>query len=233
MRRPALAALAAVLSLALASSPALAAGKAKTKKAKAKPVAEKPVETQPSAAAERVLSWIGKTQDNGDYPYIVIDKTAARLFLFDPEGKRLGEAPVLIGIAKGDDSSPGVGAKALSELGPAEKTTPAGRYLAKFGYAAGGKKVLWIDYADSVALHAVVTGNKKEHRVARLNSPEIDDNRITFGCVNVPTAFYSKTVSPLFKKDGGVVYVLPDTKALEDVFPALHADQYFTARAED
>ena len=44
--------------------------------------------------------------------------------------------------------------------------------------------------------------------------------------VNVPTTFYSKSVTPLFKNDGGVVYVLPDTKPLEDVFPALHAEQY-------
>jgi hypothetical protein len=191
-------------------------------------VAEAPPapETPPSPAAMRVLGWIAKTGDNGEYPYMLIDKTAARLFLFDPKGKRLGEAPVLIGIAEGDESSPGVGTKALAELGPAEKTTPAGRYLAKFGYAAGRKKVLWIDYADSVALHAVVTGNKKERRLQRLNSPEIDDNRITFGCINVPTAFYAKTVSPLFKKEGGVVYVLPDTKPLEDVFPALYADAY-------
>jgi hypothetical protein len=225
MRSPALAALAAGLSLALASSPAFGAAKAKAK-TKTKPVAEAPLETTPSHAAARVLGWIDKTRDNGEYPYIVIDKTAARLFLFDPQGKRLGEAPVLVGIAEGDESSPGVGTKPLSELGPAEKTTPAGRYLAKFGYAAGGKKVLWIDYADSVALHAVVTGNKKEHRLARLNSPQVDDNRITFGCVNVPKAFYSKTVRPLFKKEGGMVYVLPDTKALEEVFPALHAEQY-------
>jgi hypothetical protein len=227
MKRFASAALAAALTLTLSSTPAFAAGKAKAKaKAKPKPVAEAPVETPLSPAAERVLAWVGKTHDNGEYPYIVVDKTAARLFLFDADGKRLGEAPVLLGIAEGDESSPGVGAKALSELGPAEKTTPAGRYLARFGYAAGGKRVLWVDYADSVALHAVVTSNKKERRLQRLNSPEIDDNRITFGCINVPTAFYAKTVSPLFKKEGGVVYVLPDTKPLEDVFPALYADAY-------
>ncbi len=226
MRSPALAALTVALSLSLAATPALAAGKAKAKaKPKPKPVAEAPA-TPLSPVAERVVNWVGKSEDNGKYPYIVIDKKAARMFLFDSAGKRVGEAPVLIGIAEGDDSSPGVGTKALSDLGPAEKTTPAGRYLAKFGYAAGGKRVLWVDYADSVAIHAVVTGNKKERRLQRLNSPEIDDNRITFGCINVPTAFYSKTVSPLFKKDGGVVYVLPDTKAPEDVFPALHADAY-------
>jgi len=227
MRSSALAGLVLALSLSLASSPALGATKAKAKpKPKPKPVVEEQVETALSPAAERVLTWIGKTSDNGDYPFIVIDKKAARMFLFDPEGKRLGEAPVLIGIAEGDDSSPGVGDKPLSQLGPAEKTTPAGRFLSKFGYAAGNKRVLWVHYTDSVAIHAVVTTNKKERRLQRLNSPEIDDNRITFGCINVPAAFYSQTLTPLFKKDGGIVYVLPDTKPLEDVFPALHADRY-------
>jgi hypothetical protein len=74
-------------------------------------------------------------------------------------------------------------------------------------------------------MHAVVTSNKKEKRLQRINSPTIDDNRISFGCINVPTKFYTASVSPLFKQ-GGVVYILPDTKPLEDVFPALHADAY-------
>lgn len=226
MRSPALAALAVVLSLSLAFAPADAATKKAKPKPKPKPPVEEVVETEPSPAAARVLAWVSKTNDNGEYPFIVIDKQAARLFMFDAEGKRLGEAPVLIGIAEGDDSSPGVGDKALAELGPAEKTTPAGRYYSSLGYAAGGKRVLWIDYHDSVALHAVVTGNKKERRLQRLASPEVDDNRITFGCVNVPATFYTQKVTPAFKAKGGIVYVLPDTKALEDVFPALHADRY-------
>jgi hypothetical protein len=54
-------------------------------------------------------------------------------------------------------------------------------------------------------------------------SPTPDDNRITFGCINVPSAFYSKSLRPLFLKKGGYVYVLPDTKPLEEVFPQLLA----------
>src|SRR5204863_316484 len=46
-----------------------------------------------------------------------------------------------------------------------------------------------------------------------------DDNRITFGCINVPSVFYSKSLRPLFQRKGGYVYVLPDTKPLEAVFP--------------
>ena len=62
-----------------------------------------------------------------------------------------------------------------------------------------------------------------EQRRERMLSPAPDDNRITFGCINLPKAFYGKVVRPLFQKKGGYVYVLPDTKPLEAVFPLLHS----------
>jgi hypothetical protein len=152
-------------------------------KAKAAEPAPTPPDDPPtpkSEAASQVAQWVAASNDNGKYPYIIVDKQAARLFLFDAEGNQIGDAPVLVGIAIGDDSTPGVGAKKLAEIGTAEKTTPAGRFFARFGRAVG-ERVLWVDYHDSVAMHAVVTTNKKEHRLERLNSPEVDDNRITFG----------------------------------------------------
>lgn len=175
-----------------------------------------------SAAAVRVADWIAASRDNGSLPYIIIDKKRASLFLFDAKGKALGKAPVLIGVAAGDDATPGVGSKNLAEIGPAEKTTPAGRFLAKYGLAAGRQKVLWVDYATSVALHPIPPGaSKKERRRQRMLSPTPDDHRITFGCINVPSALYGKSVRPLFQRKGGYVYVLPDTKPLEVVFPRL------------
>lgn len=177
--------------------------------------------TAMSESATRVAEWIAVSGDNGELPYIIIDKKAAALFLFDAEGKLLGEAPVLIGIATGDEATSGVGSKTLAEIGPAERTTPAGRFLARFGRAVGRQRVLWVDYHTSVALHAVVTTNRKERRRERLLSPTADDNRITFGCINVPANFYTKSIQPLLQRSGGVVYVLPDTKPLEEVFPRL------------
>ena len=122
-------------------------------------------------------------------------------------------------------ASPGVGSKDLSKIGPAERTTPAGRFVARYGQAAGGQTVLWVDWSTSVALHAVVTGNRRERRLERLLSPSPVDNRITFGCINVPTNFYNEKVRPLFRRTGGVVYVLPDTKPLETVFPGVLVHQ--------
>ena len=184
-----------------------------------------------SEAAARVADWVAASGDNAALPYIIVDKQAASLLLFDAKGKALGQVPILIGVTVGDEATPGIGSKNLAEIGPAERTTPAGRFLAKFGMAAGKQRVLWVDYGTSVALHPIPTGNQKERRRQRMLSPAIDDNRITFGCINVPSLFYSKSVRPLFQKKGGYVYVLPDTKPLEAVFPRLHVQSYAKAAA--
>jgi hypothetical protein len=200
-----------------------AAGAHPSKPVKAHPTsrAAKPA-IIPSEDTRRVAEWVIASKDNHSLPWAVVDKPNAAMFLFDPEGKPLGAVPVLIGIAVGDEASPGVGSKKLADLGPAEKTTPAGRFLAKFGLPVAGQRVLWVDYATSVALHPIPKDvGPKEHRRERMLSPTSADNRITFGCINVPKAFYSGLLSPLFRKKGGYVYVLPDTKPIEDVFPRL------------
>ena len=177
-----------------------------------------------SADTARVADWIAASRDNHSLPYAIIDKKTASILLFDAAGKPMGEAPVLVGIALGDDATPGVGKKSLAQLGPAEKTTPAGRFLARYGWAAGRQRVLWVDYADSVGLHPIPKdAARKERRSERMLSPTSEDNRITFGCINVPASFYAKRVRPLFQRKGGYVYVLPDIKPIEAVFPGLRA----------
>jgi len=206
---------------AVASARPPAHGKAHPAHAKAAP-AIAPSKITPSEAVTRVAEWVTASNDNHGLPWAIVDKPNAALFLFDPKGKPLAAVPVLIGIAIGDEASPGVGNKKLADLGPAEKTTPAGRFLAKFGMPVGGERVLWVDYATSVALHPIPKdAGAREHRRERMLSPTSDDNRITFGCINVPKAFYGSLLSPLFRKKGGYVYVMPDTKPLDEVFPRL------------
>lgn len=205
-----------------------AAKAASPKRARPAPVvAPVPVPPVPrSDPANRMIAWVAVSHDNGALPYAVIDKPGATLFLFNADGQFVGQAPVLLGIGIGDDSSPGVGAKNLDEIGPAERTTPAGRFVAKFGRAFGKQRVLWVDYGNAVALHAVTTTNRQEHRVERLASPDVADHRISFGCINVGTAFYTRKIRPLFERKGGIVYILPDVKPLDEVFPRVRLLPY-------
>jgi hypothetical protein len=64
----------------------------------------------------------------------------------------------------------------------------------------------------------VITGNLIERRLERLASASIDDNRISFGCINVPGEFFDGVILPLFNSANGVVYILPETTPLSAVF---------------
>ena len=213
----------ALASLALSCPSAASAAKVqkvqKAPKAQAaKPPPPPPVEM--TLEATEVANWVIASGDNGDLPFMVIDKVAAAVFVFDGHGQGLGATPALFGITPGDDSAPGVGDRELSDIPPEDRTTPAGRFVSRFGIAAGNRKVLWVDYVTAISLHPVITTNKKERRLQRLNSPSPEDNRITFGCINVPARFYAGIVVPNFKQGVGVVYILPEIKTLQEAFPA-------------
>lgn len=176
------------------------------------------LDSEPSSGVQQVTTWVLESGDSGGLPFIVVDKSRARVFLFDAFGQFMGGAPALIGITEGDDSEPGVGDRELAKIPLEDRTTPAGRFVAKLGPAYGQKVVLWIDYTTALSLHPVVTGSRNEKRLERLKSPSPDDNRITFGCINVPRDFFRNAVLPLFKTSFGIVYILPETKTLAEAF---------------
>jgi hypothetical protein len=67
-------------------------------------------------------------------------------------------------------------------------------------------------------MHRVLTTNPEDRRLERLATPTVDDNRISFGCINVPTAFYETYIRPTFATHRAVVYVLPEVKSVQQVF---------------
>lgn len=165
----------------------------------------------PGMSARRVASLVVRTGDNQGRPFLVIDKVAASVLVFDAKGQTKAVAPVLLGIAKGDRFAPGSAAKDMYQTHVSERITPAGRFLAERGIDDKGREVVWIAYDAGVALHAVLD-NPGERRPERLRTPTPDDNRISFGCVNVPLEFYAKVVRPLFARTKAFVYVLPDSE---------------------
>jgi hypothetical protein len=171
-----------------------------------------------SPQAQELGQWVVHSGDNRKLPFIIIDKVEAKVFVFDPDGQLRGASPALLGLAIGDDSVPGIGQRKLSTIRPDERTTPAGRFVASLDRDLHGEEVLWVDYDTAVSLHPVVAGHPKERRAQRLASPSPLDNRISYGCINVPVAFYKTVVSPAFKGTEGIVYVLPETRSARQVF---------------
>jgi hypothetical protein len=169
-----------------------------------------------------LAAWAIRTKDHDGQPFAIVDKRGARVFVFGPDGKLKGEAPVLIGSAFGDRSEPYVGDRELSTIAEHERTTPAGRFLTAWGPATSGKRTLWVDYATAVSIHPLASVLPGEFREDRLASETPADNRITFGCINVAPDFYKRVVQPSFRK-GGVFYVLPETQSLQAAFPGFEA----------
>lgn len=166
------------------------------------------------APARNVAAWIMRSHDSGGLQFIIIDKVNARLFLFAPDGSLQASTPVLLGLARGDVSPPGIGERKLSAIAPAERITPAGRFVTHAGNDVGGRDLVWIDYDAAVALHRASDrkpGMGVMSRVARLAAPSALDRRVSLGCVNVSTPFYDRYIEPTFGTASGIIYILPET----------------------
>lgn len=175
------------------------------------------LEEAASAGARQVADWVAVSRDNGGLPFIVIDKAQARVFLFDHRARLLGAASALLGLGMGDDTVEGIGQRKLATIRPSERTTPAGRFVASLGHDFE-QDILWVDYESGLSLHRVISGHPNERRHQRLTSPTPLDNRISYGCINVPVSFYDELVIPAFTATVGIVYILPESSELGDVF---------------
>jgi hypothetical protein len=171
-----------------------------------------------SPESRKFADWVVDSGDNGKLPFMVIDKVQARVYMFDAQGQLRGAASALLGLAVGDESVPGIGQRKLSSILPSERTTPAGRFVASLDRDIHGEEVLWVDYDSALSLHRVVTAQPRERRAERLATPSPLDNRISFGCINVPVKFYENVVSPSFTGTNGIVYILPETRSAREVF---------------
>ena len=173
-----------------------------------------------SRAAREIADWVVDSADNHGLPFVIVDKIEAKLFVFDARGRIVAATPALLGMARGDDTVPGIGDRAYADMPPETRTTPAGRFVAALGMNTRGEDVVWVDYEAAVDIHRVVTNHPKDRRLQRLATPTPKDNRISYGCINVPKRFYENVVAPAFAGTNGIVYVLPETRPAREFFGA-------------
>ncbi len=174
-----------------------------------------------AAAASRISDFAGSVMRSGDAEgraFGVIDKQAATLWIFDKQGNAVANTPVLVGEATGDVAPADIGQRPLSKVKRHEKVTSAGRYVTEPGKNHKGEDIVWLDYEHALSMHRV-RNVPREYRPKRLLTPTVADNRISFGCVNVPASFYDRHIDLMFSRSPGVVYVLPETKPVASVFP--------------
>ena len=176
------------------------------------------VQMVPTPDVRHVANWTVYARDHQDKSFIIVDKKDARVYVFDPAGRLQASSPVLLGSAIGDDTVPGIGDKPIAQVLPEERTTPAGRFVAEIGMNMRGEDVVWVDYDAAVSMHRVLTTNPAERRLERLASPSVEDNRISYGCINLPRAFYETVVAPTVRNGGAIIYVLPETRSPQQVF---------------
>jgi len=173
-------------------------------------------------AVKKMAGWVLDSGDNRNLPFMIVDKTQAKVFAFGKSGEILGTAWVLIGLAHGDESVPGIGTMPLAQITPDMRTTPAGRFVATIGNDLGKLNVLWVDYPSAVSLHRVINTKPAERRLERIVSKVPADHRISYGCINVPAQFFDNVVDPTFKDTKGIVYILPEVKEMRTVFPTYY-----------
>ncbi len=170
-----------------------------------------------SDEVRQVARWALASGDAAGRHLVLVDKRQARVFVLDPAGRLRGTAPALLGLARGDHTVPGIGDRPLAQVMPGERTTPAGRFVPEPGMNTQGEDIVWIDYDAAVSMHRVRAKVKSERRLERLASPTPADNRISYGCINLPAAFYEQVLVPAVRASA-VVYVLPEVRPLAEVF---------------
>jgi len=174
-----------------------------------------------SAEVRQMADWVMGQSDHQGRPFVIVDKVQVRVFVFHPDGKLSGASAALMGSAQGDDSVSGIGEREMSAILPHERTTPAGRFVSVPGINSLGEDIVWVDYNAAVSMHRVRAKEPKERRLERLASATADDNRISYGCINLPADFYDSVLKPALGARQGVVYVLPETRPLQSVFGLL------------
>jgi hypothetical protein len=184
-----------------------------------------------SPDVRELADWAVRSQDARGLPFVIVDKKNSRVFVFEADGQLRGATPALVGLTRGDQAPADIGTRPIADIQPKERITPAGRFKAMMGRGPKGEDILWVDYDSALALHRVVTNVPAERRLQRLASKVAAERRITYGCINVPAAFFDQVVQPMFNGSRGIVYILPELRPAGQLF-GFHEVQHQLSQAE-
>ena len=183
-----------------------------------------------SADARYVEHWIHAKGDDHGRPFVIVDKKAARIYVFGAGGTLVGMSSTILGQSRGDLPVPGAGQKNPSDLLPYERKTPAGRFESQPGRNLHGEPVVWVDYDTGIAIHRVRPGVSQLQRTTSLANVDPNNKRLSLGCVVVPESFFLSVVLPTLGHGHGTVYVLPEDVPVQAMFGEPRGEAVATAR---
>lgn len=170
------------------------------------------------SVVHELVRLVMASSDNAGLPFAIVDKRGATLNVFTADGRLVAATPALLGITAGDLSAPGVAQRVQTGLAAGDRTTPAGRFVSEPGRNLKGEQVVWVDYNAAFAIHRMRPSPVHERREQRLASATPEDNRISLGCVIVSVPFYEQVVQPVLGQRKAVVYVLPESGSIPEMF---------------
>ena len=164
--------------------------------------------------------------------YIIVDKKTCMATVYDKTGKRLKSYEVLLGATKGDDLSTAFAKN--PELAKNGRRTVPGEYKFTLADNQFGGSLLMGDINSTVdpdveprewqpgywgkrkfsnkvkqAMHG--TANRKE-RDKYYNNGNLEDNRQSMGCVNIPVENLKEMKEKYGIDVGSTIYILPEDK---------------------
>lgn len=166
-----------------------------------------------SASPEVKLAadWFVRNDSHRGLPFMIADKRNGFLYAFDARGTLLAKSPALFGKTRSDVLTDQQAALSMKQATDADRVTPAGLFQSWMReHGSYGKTLVLAEYAQSYfTIHRVYLGNPSENRLQRLLSPTAEDNRISYGCINVPAEFISRVIPTYFSGPSQVI-VLPE-----------------------
>lgn len=155
--------------------------------------------------------------------YLIVNKKKCNAVVYSPKGDTLQTFEVILGKSKGDKRAGGYW---NHEKNPRCYTTPGEYTMNHIGSQKGSSNerlyknnVFWLkgDHTEkaslgkqATAVHQIPDSRVKQNRLNALNSGSLEDNRKSFGCVEL-TSQDCETLKT-YIKPGSKIYILPEEK---------------------
>lgn len=161
------------------------------------------LETYKELSSNGKSIYLYQMTKNNKQNYLIVDKTQTLMYVIGGDGKMISKFPVLLGATKGELTNL---ADPDSNTAGEYATTPAGKYtLSRKGLSVTEEdlklydgKIISMNGGHGLAIH-ITYPLEIASRTKALESQTPNDNRISWGCINISKEMWIKYIQDNFK----------------------------------